>query len=430
MKYDVVFWAFDNISAERFIPVIVELNENGIKALLFYQHYNYRRELSLFNQALINTYRIEVLDYSHYMKNNVFLKITDFLSTLHCQNENLSGIHNKVRGLSARLIRSNMSARLSENIINDLSPGISFFYNVHLRGPREYPYGSYYLRETMKERNIPCYSMLGGVTRRLSSGFRKSTLTDYDKYFVPNENDMEKCKRKRHDDTVGIFVYGDSRFDLLWRTKLKNVFSKYFKETASFREPNNIFRIIYLMPNLECVGMGNLKYRNLEDVMNAVKNLKNSVLLIKPHPRYRDENKIREIAFKNGLNNYRVLEDVPLVCYSDYADMVISSFTSALFDMLPDKGHKVVIYDQFFNMDNVINIHENNFRFIKTSQELKVFLANIESDEAGLRKSLFSGQDGSYEFFRKWVSGGKDPTMIISSIAEEIIRGLRGKVRR
>ena len=81
-KYDIVFWGHVNNGMERYLPIMAELNKSGIKSVLFYQNYNYRDGVAPFLKELIKKYNLDILDYSAFLENNLFLRAVNLLGRL------------------------------------------------------------------------------------------------------------------------------------------------------------------------------------------------------------------------------------------------------------------------------------------------------------------------------------------------------------
>ena len=179
---------------------------------------------------------------------------------------------------------------------------------------------------------------------------------------------------------------------------------------------------MYLCPNIECIDAQDQKYKNLQDVVETCKALGGITLLIKPHPRYRNEEMLIRIMKMNNFKDYRILEDDPLICYQDYIDFVINFGTSAVNDILPNGFKKVIIYDTFFPDKGIKNIYSDDFNYITWNQDLKDFLSGnlpLHNKQPDVEKL---GQ--IRRFFLKWVAASSDPEKIARNIAGDMQKDL------
>jgi hypothetical protein len=430
MKYDVVFWTFGNIDVERFIPVLAELNKKNLRTLLFYQDYNYRYGLSLTNQKLIDVFGINIMDFSFVLRENVLLKTADFFAGFF-KRTRIRFLHNKFKGLCSRLIERRIDEALAEKILEDLAPVVNVFYPLYIKKETRYPYGCYFLKKMSREKGIPCFALQGG-TFALQNGTKNGLneepgingTTDFDKYFVPNIREMERTRRKHKGVNTDIVISGDPRFDLRWKNEIKDILGDGIEDKIKGMDIRRKFKVLFLVSSFECFGTASSKEKNLESVIKAIKVQKDSFLLIKPHPRYRAEDEIRVIAAKYDFHDFCILDDDPLLCYMRHVDLVISSFTSALIDTLPEWYDKVLIYDDFSKEMGLDNSFKDIFPFVETPEALCQFLEKKVNDGSRTNRGEHDKNINIDDFLRKWVAGGNDQDGIISGIADHIEEGI------
>jgi hypothetical protein len=420
MKYDIVFWTFGNIDAERFIPLLVELNQRKIKTLLFYQDYNYKYGLSSINLELIEKFEVDVMDYSFFLKNNIFLRAADFFADIFKRKSVLKIIHNKFRGLCSKIVERTIDKSLAGKILDTLDPGINIFCFVYIVKESRYPYGGYFLRKISRERGIPCFALKGGTTTSPVDKSGPKGVADFDKYYVPNEREKEKAQFKHKGGNPDVLTFGDPRFDTKWKSAVNGVFAQKIKAKLDGLEIRGKFKVVYLMPNFECCNILSQKTKNMGSIIDALKELDDAFLLIKPHPRYRAEGEIRAIAAKHDFRDFCILDDDPLLCYMEHVDLVISSFTSALNDTLPEWHDKVLIYDDFSKDAGIDNFFRDIFPFAESPEELLKFLKIKEKTGIGTNNGACSSNKKIDDFFRKWVAGGNEPDSIITNTVDHI----------
>lgn len=213
-----------------------------------------------------------------------------------------------------------------------------------------------------------------------------------------------------------ITVLGDPRFDMKWKKELKHLLEGHFGAGVK----KNMLNVIYIGSNLQGFGMGGRGLEEVSDIAQVFSQLGNVNLLIKPHPRSRSNRDIKGIMDEHNFKNYTILSDEPLLAYACSADLVISSLSSAVNDILPEYPEKLVIYDKFSSDLGLENIYKKDFSYFHAKEELYDFL----------KKRTYNGDRNKViKFCEKWVGGGDSLDGIVDRYCNNITRLLRkGKV--
>ena len=419
LKSDIVFFAHGHNETERYLPIMVGLKEKGITSLLFYQNYDFKDGLSLVQQRILKEYGLNVADYSYFFKRDIALiLVTSFLKFFR-DDLKIHYLYNKFSGLRSMLIKRKMNKTLADRVIKEISPKAGFFDTIPLVEYRDYPYGSYYIKERLKQLGIKDLCIHHGGTGHLLEIKEKEIKTmDYCKIYVPNDHEKEVCRASCVTSDTEILSLGDPRFDRSWKECLKKIFSEDISKRMSSISRAGGLKILYLSPNLEHLGKESEKYENFLNISKVVNKILGAILLIKPHPRYRNERQIRRIMKEVGVKKFLILENDPLVCYADHVDFIVSSTSSALHDVLPEAYEKVVIYDDFSESIGVVNIFRKNFLYINNYDDLLQFFTN--TGEGRGKTGNLSKKDGIAKFCEKWTAGGMALDSVISRITEDI----------
>lgn len=419
MRYDIVFWAHGHNETERYLPLMVSLQKKGIRTLLFYQNYNFRNGLSITQQEIVKKHNLDILDYSYFLKNSLILKIVTIFVNMFAALK-ISFLYNKFIGLRSKLMRLNMREEFINKVLAVLRPKISFFDTISLASYRDYPYGSYYIKKLSDQLRIKSLSIHHGGTGHLLRyrNDRKKGI-DFYKIYVPNDYEKQAHKEICINENVEILSLGDPRFDTSWKNEIKRLFSSKVEMKIKRLNIKTELKLLYLSPNLEHIGEESAKYKNLDDIVRLCERLGNITLLIKPHPRYRNEGKIRHVMTKNNFRNFFILDDSPLACYLNQVDFIVSLTTSALHDVLPEGYKKVIIYDNFSEAAGIVNIFREDFNYFNTYQKLFDFLKermicrrDMPADENKDEKIL--------DFCRKWTAADKELDTVIREITDDI----------
>ncbi len=425
-KYDVVFWGHVNNGMERYLPIMAELNALGIKSVLFYQNYDYSDGIADFLKELIKKHNLCILDYSAYFKKDIILRII----TMFVQSFKTLGIkkfYNKCIGLRSKIIKLKITENNIRNILIDLSPKLSFFDNIALREYVDYPYGSFFISKISRELGIKSYSICTGGSSYLveiDRIFKDSEKFNFDKIYVPNQDYEAKVYQARSfNPNAQITAFGDPRFDSNWKQAILDAYQKAVNKKILKMKIKTKYKIIYLCPNIECIDAENQKYQNLQDVVEVCKALSNITLLVKPHPRYRNEDTLKNIMKMNNFKDFRILDDDPLICYQEYADLVVNFGTSAVNDVLPNSYKKVIIYDNFFEDKAIKNIFKDDFSYFKKKQDLKDYIINILTNSR--TETSPDKLDKIKAFYRRWVCANNNPESITKNIAWDIYNDLK-----
>lgn len=420
-KYDFVFWSHVSNGIERCLPLMVSLKEKGARPLMFYQNYNYRDGLSRAQMKIVQAYGLDVMDYSFFMRKDIILKtislFVEFFKYLKC-----AFLRNKCIGLRSKLLKLKMTEKFIREMLTGLSPAIGFFDTISLVKYVDYPYGSYYIKKISDELGIKSFDIFNGLPCYPLELEQKQL--NFDRYYVPHEHERQKYYAEHIEKDTPILVFGDPRYDTNWKKSIKRVFSEDVRKNIGQMGVSSKTRILYICPNLETGRADAEKYRNISDVVRAAKELGNAALLIKPHPRYRYEDKIRRVMREVGFNDFYVLEDDPLVCYLEHVDFIISMITSAFFDFLPEGHRKIVIYDigDFWQSAGiVVNIFKDGFNCCNKYEDLLAFL-KARGERSCIHEDIS-------QFCRKWMAGGNEPDTIIENMANDILNEFK-KLRK
>jgi len=420
-EYDIIFWAHGHNETERFLPLIVSLKERGIKTLLFYQNYDFRDGLSCVQQKIVGRYGLDILDYSYFLRNDPLLRLTTLFVKMFSRALKVKFLYDKFRGLRTKLLRPRITEKFIRKIILGFGQRISFFDNLYLTEYTDYPYGSYYIKKISDESGIKCLSITHGGSVYIGKVKNcKEVFVHFDKIYVPNSYEKESFEeQRRYPGATEVLPLGDPRFDIKWKSSIKELFSEEVRKKIEKMRFKNGLKILYLAPNIEARGKGTsdaTKYQSLREIAKICSSSGNISLLIKPHPRYRNEGKIRKVMAKAGLRDFFILEDDPLISYLDYVDYIISPGTSALGDILPEGHRKIIILDTFFPPAGVENIFKEHFTYFDSYEGVDDFL---RGKIAGNR-DMENETDKILLFCRKWIAADKRLDAIINNLTDDI----------
>ncbi len=420
--YDIIFWGHVANGIDRYLPVMAGLKKRGKRPLLFYQNYDWRLGLSRCQKKIISRYGLEVVDFSFFLPNAPILRLIN-LSAIIFKAMRIEYLYNKSRGLCSRLLKRRINQGTLEKIITRFKPRISFFDNIGLSKYIDYPYGSFFAKKVSDGLGLKTFSICTGSSSYLeetNKAYSDDQKLNYGKIYVPNEIYEAKVYRNRSvDKNTEIFVCGDPAFDTGWKNAIREIYSPEVNAKVKKMRLGSGLRILYLCANTECIGQESEKYKNLKDVAGIIKGLERAVLLIKPHPRYRNERKIRQAMAAIGFKQYRVLDEDPLICYLDLVDCIISFATSAVNDFLPEGSAKIAIYDNFFEKRKVENIYKKDFNYFSSFDQINAFLRNLHC-QPGLKEGA-GEKERIGRFCRTWISGNRDFDKIAESISEDIV---------
>jgi len=408
-----VFWGHVSNGIERYLPLMVSLKDKGLKPLLFYQNYDFKDGLSRMQIKTIQAYGLDVMDYSRFLKGDLSLRTITFFVNIFKYTTRCRFFYNKLIGLRSKLLQLRINENLIGRMLRELMPTIGFFDNISLVEYCAYPYGSYYIKKVSDQLGIKSFDIFNGMPNHPLKLARK--YIDFDRYYVPHEHEKQKYYAEHIERDAPILVFGDPRFDTNWKESIKRVFSEDVKKNIERMGIKSKTKILYICPNLECIGGDSEKYRNIADIARAAKTLGNTALLIKPHPRYRYEDKIRLVMKDSGFNDFFILEDDPLVCYLEHVDFIISVATAAFFDFLPEGHKKIVVYDRgdFCQSTSLVNIFKEGFNYFNNYDDLLAFLKG--KNAAG---SMHPDIEG---FCSKWVAGGNGLDTVVENMSNDIL---------
>ncbi|MBI4707946.1 MAG: hypothetical protein HY761_08490 [Candidatus Omnitrophica bacterium] len=423
-SFEIVFWSHGHNDAERFLPLMVNLNKKGVRTLLFFQNFDFRDGLSFTNQKIVDRFGLNVLDYSYFLKTKLYLLLVTVFVRLFKKIIKIKFFYNKCNGLRSKLLKLSITEDFIRNVIMKFHPKISFFDNISLLKNTGYPYGSYFIKKNSVEFGIKCFSICHGGTVHVPKMLESEPVfIDFDKMYEPNsyeeqwDNSLLVSKEKK------AVAFGDPRFDQNWKGVLKETCQNSLSFEIEKENNNYKLKLLYLSPNLEQFNEEDLKYKNLSDVVRIAKDTGNSLLLIKPHPRYRQEEKIKKLMKRINFKDYHILEDEPLVCYLDFIDFIITTGTSALHDALPENYGKIIIYDTFGEGMGLRNIFKESFINFDSFEKMRDFFKKrnylIESNVENAQKAE--------EFSRRWVAAGGELNTVIERISDDLCKEL-GKI--
>ncbi|NQT95561.1 MAG: CDP-glycerol glycerophosphotransferase family protein [Candidatus Omnitrophica bacterium] len=424
-KHDMVFWAHGHNETERYLPVVVALKGQGLNILLFYQNYDLRDGLPSAQLKIIDRYEIEAIDYSYFLRKDLSLRAATLFISLFRDIIRVEFLCNKFRGLRSKLIRRRMTEDFIKKMVIRLNPKISIFDNICLTDYTDYPYGSYFIRKVSRDLGIKTLCLYHGNTGHLLEiKVDGKKRLDFEKIYAPNEYEKRYTQAICTDENRGVLALGDPRFDITWKKELKDLFSDEIKTKIESMQIGSKIKILYICPNLEHINMEDVKYKNLDDIARLSRELGNAALLVKPHPRYRNEAKIRRVMKKNKFRDFFILEDEPLLCYIDYIDFMISVTSSAIQDVLPKGRSKVIIYDNFSEAKGMTNIFKDDFYYFNRYEKLFDFLKNKIAPK-GLALSSKDDDRNILDFCKRWVSAGKELDTAISDITQDMLQELQ-----
>lgn len=424
MKYDIVFWAHGHNETERYLPLMVSLKERGIKTVLFYQNYNYRDGLSVAQQEIIQKFGLNILDYSYFLKNDLFLAAITIFVEIFKHVVKIPFLYNKFIGARSKLIGLCTTEEFIRKIVLMLKPKLNIFDTISLTGYKNYPYGSYFIKRISDQMKIKSFSVLHGISGYIVTNANIKKTLDFDKIYVANEHEKRLALAASANSRTKVMVFGDPRFDNNWKNEMLRMFSDKVDGNIKKMNIDKKLKILYLCPNLEQINEEDEKYRNLADITRLSKELPGTALMIRPHPRYRGINKIRKIMKRYCLKDFFILENEPAICYLKHIDFFITLSTSALYDILPLGHHKVIIHDDFTESAGFVNIFKDNFNYFRNYNELYRFIRS-KTDEDKAPAAGYTTDQEIELFCRKWVAGGSSLDTIIKNIVDDIYRELK-----
>ncbi len=416
--YDIVFWGHVNNGIDRYLPLIVSLNERGVKCLLFYQNYDFKDGLSGAQIKIVEKYKINIMDYSHFFKSDPLLRLTTLFVRIFKRMPKCKSLYNKFIGLRSKILQLHIDEKAVEGMFDELDPKISFFDHIILGRYCTYPYGSYYIKKIGNRSGIRSFSISHGGTTHIPKSTKAPTANlDYDRIYEPNVYEKEWDIKTYNCPDEKVLPLGDPRFDTGWKHVVKRSFSEEVKrKIGRMGIKKSAMVILYLTINLEQEGEETAKYKNLRDIARLCKALGDTALLIKPHPRYRNEGKIREIMKADDFKDYFILEDDPVICYLDHVDFIISMGTTALYDALPEAPDKVVIYDNFCESIGYLSIFREDLTYFNSYDKLYDHIRGASAkNRAGQHKA-----ERVQSFCKKWVSADRGLDKIIRDITDDI----------
>ncbi|MFH1411703.1 MAG: hypothetical protein ABIG55_03565 [Candidatus Omnitrophota bacterium] len=414
-KYDIVFWAYIDSVVDRCIPLMVKMNKRGYRTLLFYQNYDMFDNNSVAQEKLISKYGLEVATYSDHLKVNPLVGIlTFFIKRIPNRF-----VRNKLRGIRFRFLDKDVNnEKFISGLIEDLGHKLNVFDILEFGKYTNFPYGSYYVKKLSDKQGIKSISMCHGVAAHYKEHRKADRTIDFKTVIICNEKEKEYIAPKCTESDVDIVPIGDPRFDSSWKPEVRSVFADEARKIVPVDDKINI---LYISPGLEHFHLTDEKYKALSDMASIAASLGYVRLILKPHPRHRYEDRIIKIMKRNGLKDFIILKNDPMIAYADIVDYVVSPVSSAVFDILPEMPEKAVIYDGFSKKERLLNIFDGHVNFFEEAGALKTFIKNSRA----LRQT---GKDGNTrvcskdigDFCNKWVANGEGLDTIIDRYARLI----------
>jgi hypothetical protein len=364
-RYDIVFWSYISSSVDRVLPLMVRLKEKGMRPLLFYQDYDMSDNGSPIQDRIIKENGLDVLTYGDFLPGNFKLFLLQRLYTLLPEGF----LRNKIRGLRQRILRRYVRRPFLENIFDSIGQKINIFDTIGTDDPL-FPIGSSYIKDIADARGIPVIAIPHGLRVYYRKGLKPRRYLDFETVVICNDDEREYiaglCKREDTD----ILEIGDPRFDSGWKEYLRGRFTRPKEEIS----PEGRKVILYLLPAFETLRIAEEKDRALGEMASIVSQLGDVRLLIRPHPRWRQPERISRIMRENGVHDFVITGNDPLITYAEAADRVISPATSALFDFIPEMPGKVIIFDDVSTGIGMRNIFREKVPFFENTRDMGSFL--------------------------------------------------------
>jgi len=363
--YDVVFWSYISSSVDRAIPIMERLKKEGVRALLFYQDLDMSYNGSVIQEAMIKRYGLDVMTYGDVVgKKMLTLCLRKFAEMPLGE-----ALRNKVRGLRNRLLWKLVDEKFIERLFDCLGHKLNIFDSIG-KDQVKYPVGSHFIKMVADRRDIATIAIPHGVRVYYKERVDPQKILDFETIVVCNDEEKKDISRICTAGDDGILKIGDPRFDSGWKAELREVFRK----KRPYGRPERNKRILYLLPAFETIQLSKDKDSALADMASIVSGLDNVELLVRPHPRWRLVGRIADIIKKNGVKDFTIIGDDPLITYVDTVDYVISPATSALFDFLPEEPGKVIIFDNVSGARNIRNIFRGKVDFFEDIASMRDFL--------------------------------------------------------
>jgi hypothetical protein len=421
LQYDVVFWGHGLNDIDRYLPIMIALKNKKIRPLLFYQNYRADDELCFLHKEIIKKFDLEVKDFSSVFDKSTVLMLLSFFVSI-CR---VKLLRNKFRGLRSKVLLRKINRAAMEDFIKMTGHKVNVFDFITINESLNYPYGSFYIKDVSTHLGIKNIAIPhGSFTYIADHMFTDQDKLNFDKIFVSSALHKRSMEENCVDKGVPVLALGDPRYDTNWKKTLNNVLTG----TMSY-ECRKVFKkrlnILYYCPNFEQVGLESYKYSNLEEVSRIVNGIDGGFLIIKPHPRYRNEKLIRKVLSRVGLKDYQILSDDAPLCYNDYLDFVISPSTSAFFDFLPEYHDKIIAYDSFMKRYGIKNIFEGHVKCFNDYKELKKYIESYADKNKKCEKRAEGKPNLEViNFCSEIVAGGGAQDAVVDRYCEHIIKEL------
>lgn len=410
-KYDIVFWAYNAMVVDRCLPLMVSLNKKGYHTLLFYQDYDICGSESPAQELLFRKHNIDILTYSDFLRKSFLLQVT----TMGLGIIRNTYLHNKLRGFRFKLLVKKINENLIRGILEHLGHKLNIYDSINVAKHVEYPLGSYYIKKISDDMNIEGIAIPHGIRTHYQQHVDGQKIIDFNEVIVSNEKEREYTKLFCTEYVKDITPIGDPRYDALWKSELRSVFRG--KMGNIFSEEGKL-KVLYLLPSMEQFGMETEVYSALGKIASMAALSGNIKLFIRPHPRHRHKDKISKTMRKNGLQDFEILGNDPLIAYAEKADYIISPVSSALFDFIPEMAEKVIIYYDFPKADEFTNIFRGYINFFEDIESLSVHLKN------GCKNSIVTKEEME-RFCDEWAANGQGLDTIIDRYIELIENKLK-----
>ncbi|MFC1745498.1 hypothetical protein ACFL35_16000 [Candidatus Riflebacteria bacterium] len=430
-KFDFVFWGHGHNEIERFLPLMVEMEKQGFSTMLFFSDYAFR-PFSILQKSLIKKFSLNVCDFSDYFScfplfllNSLHNLISSFIDRFP-DFSNIFRIRYFlfiIKLIKDRIFYFSLSEQKIRGLLLNLGHSVNVFDLISLEKFRIHPYGLFFVKKQSTDLKIKSVGIPHGSPCLFSENPQQKSEPSaiFDLIFLTSE--LERTEKNLNSGTLKdiekrIKLLGDPRFDSNW----KKIILDYYKSSEKFLTRGDNLKIVYVSSNLEYLGLIKEKDGNLRKVAEIIKEIEGSHLYIKPHPRYRRERQTRENFKKIGfpIEQYTTLEDgVPLVGIIEEVDLIISSGTSALYDFLPEFSHKIVIFDDYSEPNELKNIFSEFTNFFQNKKDLEMFIKNNFLDKKGdeVKKKIKDGKK-ILEFCKKWFAGNGEVDEIVARYCE------------
>lgn len=404
-KYDVVFWAYNSMVVDRCIPLMVSLNKKGYKTLLFYQDYGMHESLAPAQKLLIERYNLNLLTYEDFLDKPFVVEA----ATWSIRRIGNTYLRDKLRGLRSKLLTRRIDKDFIRKLLEEFRPRLNIYDTINLATYGEYPIGSFYIKRISDEMGIPGIAIPHGIRTHYKKDIKVEKFVDFNKVVICNEQEREYMESICTEKVKNVIPIGDPRYDSSWKSELSAVFQVEAKGPSQGGKR----RVLYLLPSMEQFGMEEEVYKALAKVASMAALSGDIKLLIRPHPRHRHKDRISKVMRKNGLEDFEVIGNDPLIFYAKDVEYVISPVTSALFDFMPEMYEKVIIYYEFLKEEEFINIFRDKVSFFDDIDSLSDYVKKKKNPPVVSKEHIARSCD-------EWAANGEGLDTIIDRYTDLI----------